>query len=945
MAIVGALLGALLGGADSSVLGFFVGILVGWQGVRIAQLRRRVEEAEALVRGASASMTVQARAVALDALATVRGEVSAGAAARSADPAPSPADAAAPASGPATSPGDDVARPAAPAAAPPQAPSHVAAPPPRTPPVGPQPGSVASPTPPVAAPAAPDRAWRESPAPAAMPRAPAEPAPLDRFAAAVKRWFFTGNVPVKLGMVVLFFGVAAALKYAVEQGWLSAPIEFRLAGIAALALAGLVWGWRNRRERPAFGLSLQGGAIGVLLLTVFAAFRMYGVLPPGVALALVVVLVAGAAALAVLQDAVALAVLGFVGGYLAPVLISTGSGNHVALFTYYAVLNAAVFAIAWLRPWRALNLIGFGFTFVIGTLWGAQYFRPELFATVEPFLVLFFLFYVAIPVLYALRDGGGRRGFVDGTLVFGTPLLAFPLQAAMLADDRHALALSALAVAVLYAALAWWLIRRRRVLLLGQAFAALALGFATLAVPLALSARWTCATWALEGAAVAWLGLRQRRWLPQAAGWALQGLAALAYVYGVADGGFVADAGERAVLNGHALSVLLMAGAALLLSRLYERAHGHRALVWLGFVAGMAWWGVAGLRELVVHFATVDASLRAVWFGALTVALSALLRTVLRWPRLGWNIVATAALGIPLAVLSHFDADNALERPALLPWLVWFAALLLGLWRLRTPLQRGVSLAHVSMLATASVLYGLALHETASWIFALGDAWLFLAAIAPLGLLLLATHRVPALGAFPLADLFPAYAPRWFVPAWLAMGCAWLLSLGHPGDADPLPYVPLVNPIELFQLGLLVLAARWLPSRRSEAPLAALVAIGGFVCITLAGLRAVHQYTGADWSPGIVDDRIAQATLTVLWSGLGVAAWIVGSRRLRWDVWLCGAILMGVVLAKLVLIDSRYFGTAPGIVSFLAVGALLVLVGRIAPTPPRQRDAAAESGA
>src|SRR6185312_1977084 len=109
--------------------------------------------------------------------------------------------------------------------------------------------------------------------------------------------------------------------------------------------------WRQRKLRPAFGLSLQGGGLGVMLMTVFAAYKMYSLLPPTMAFALVVVLVAGSALLAVLQDAVVLAALGFLGGYLAPVLISTGSHDHVALFTYYALLNAAVFGVSWKRSW------------------------------------------------------------------------------------------------------------------------------------------------------------------------------------------------------------------------------------------------------------------------------------------------------------------------------------------------------------------------------------------------------------------------------------------------------------------------------------------------------------------------------------------------------------------------------------------------------------------
>src|SRR5258706_9374656 len=107
--------------------------------------------------------------------------------------------------------------------------------------------------------------------------------------------------------------------------------------------------------------------------------------------------------LAVMQDAMALAVLAIVGGFLAPILISTGHGNHVALFSYYAVLNTAVFAIAWIKPWRALNLIGFAFTFGIGTWGGALQYRPEQFSSTEPFLLLFFAFFLFLPLLYPLR--------------------------------------------------------------------------------------------------------------------------------------------------------------------------------------------------------------------------------------------------------------------------------------------------------------------------------------------------------------------------------------------------------------------------------------------------------------------------------------------------------------------------------------------------------------
>ncbi|MEO8461528.1 MAG: DUF2339 domain-containing protein, partial [Dokdonella sp.] len=349
---------------------------------------------------------------------------------------------------------------------------------------------------------------------------PANNDPLYRFFGAIKRWFSEGNVPVKVGMVVLFAGVAALLKYVADAGWLNFPIEFRLAGIAVAALAALIFGWRQSGTRRVFALSLQGGAIGVLLLTVFAAFRLYHLLPATLAFGLMIVLVAGVGMFAVLQDALALAVLGILAGFAAPILISTGSGNHVALFTYYAVLNIAVFAIAWLRPWRALNLLAFAFTYAIGTAWGVLRYEPELFATTAPFLLLYFSIYLVIPIAHALqteKDGAAveKRGVIDGTLVFGNPLVAFALYAGMLRGDALALAFSALFLAAVYAALAWTLLRRSALRVLGESFAILSVGFATLAIPLALDARATAAVFALEGAALIWLGWRQQRRLPR----------------------------------------------------------------------------------------------------------------------------------------------------------------------------------------------------------------------------------------------------------------------------------------------------------------------------------------------------------------------------------------------------------------------------------------------
>lgn len=765
------------------------------------------------------------------------------------------------------------------------------------------------------------------------PWTPPPPAPTPAWQLAletqVKRWFTEGNVPVKLGMLVLFFGIAALLKYAADQGLFSLPIELRLAGVALAGVAALGFGWRQRAERPAFALALQGGALGVLLLTVFGAYRFWNLLPAGLAFGLMLVLVVGSALLAVLQNAIALAVLGSIGGFLAPVLISTGSGNHVALFAYYALLNAAIFGIAWWRPWRVLNLVGFAFTFAIGTLWGWRAYTPAHFASTEPFLILFFLFYVAIAVLYALRQPHERRGLVDGSLVFGTPLLAFPLQVALLDEEPMLLAYSALAIAALYALLTAWLIRRDGLRTLALSFAALAVGFATLAVPLALEAGWTATTWALEGAALVWLGLRQQQRLPLAAGITLQALAGIAYLVDFAG----AAAPSMAVLNGAALAGLLLAATALFSAFRLEHAGSWPRLGTAMLLAGVGWWTLAGMRE-VDRFADFEAAL--VGWLAISLLLAAALRQRLPWPRLAWPMLAGFGAGVAIALGMALSQQLPLSSAQALAWVGWLLVGLYALHALREPHARGLSYAHLAWLLTLATLAGFELRARLALAIGGDSGWTAVAVMLPLAALLWLGWRRPQF-AVPLADVFGRYRQRWFVLASVLLAPWWALSLQHAGSAAPLPYLPLLNPLELGQAGLLLLLAglwREHADAAARGTLAGLFAAVVFVTISAATLRAVHQLAGLGWDGQLLGTMLAQTSLTVVWSLLGVVAWIVGSKRGSRPVWMAGALLMGIVLAKLILVDRDYMGDVPGIVSFVAVGLLLTVVGYFAPSPP-----------
>lgn len=335
------------------------------------------------------------------------------------------------------------------------------------------------------------------------------PPPESTLVTAIKGWLFSGNLVAKLGLLILFIGVSFLLKYAAER--VTVPIELRLSGIVIADIALLVWGWRIRNTRRIISLPVQGAALAILMLVTFGAFRLYHLFPSGFAFALLFVLTVFTCLLAVMQDAVWLAVFGICGGFLAPVMTSTGQGSHIALFSYYTLLNAGIGAIAFKRNWRMLNLLGFAFTFAIGTAWGVLKYGPEHYLSTQLFLILFAVFFNALALVYAARQNEDGFGRVDAVLVFGTPLLGFGLQVSLVSDMHFGLAYSALAAGLAYVGMASTLWRRagQQFQMLSRSYLALALVFGTLTIPFALDGRWISAAWALEGAALIWFGLRQ----------------------------------------------------------------------------------------------------------------------------------------------------------------------------------------------------------------------------------------------------------------------------------------------------------------------------------------------------------------------------------------------------------------------------------------------------
>ena len=820
----------------------------------------------------------------------------------------------------------------------------------------PAPGAPA-PAQPTPAQAAPGPAWSPTPDLTPPPRVPDIPeeargdwgrqARPDVFETAwrlVRDYFTGGNTLVRVGIVVLFFGVAFLLRYLAQHSKI--PIELRLSAVAVGGIVLLALGWRLRVRRPGYALALQGGGVGILYLSVFAGLRLYSLLAPGAAFALLIVIAVLSAALAILQDSQAFALLGATGGFLAPVLASTGEGSHVVLFSYYAVLSFGLVLIAWFKAWRPLNVVGFLFTFVIGTAWGVLRYRPEMLATTEPFLVLFFLFYVAIAVLFAQRQPPELRGYVDGTLVFGTPLAAFGLQSALLFEHRFALAYSALAVSAMYLALAWMLHRRDSQRLLAEAFMALGVLFLTLAVPLALAGRWSSATWSLEGAALVWIGCRQSRRLPRAFGALLQIAGGVIFWSDRDTLREVLPILNSACLGGALLSAASVFCAAIL-EKYRERLSDYEApLPTVLFFWGLLWWLFSGLTEIQRSVPDrYDAGAGLLFLTATALIASELhRRTQLRVARLAalWLLPGM----ILYALLAVAEVHHPLADGGWVSWPCAFAVFYLLCKRHEG--SPGERLANTLHTGGAWLLIALVSWEV-SWAIDRGVqgsgswpaiAWALVPAVAIVTLVHFARRDGWPIGVHRGAYLWKAGGGlALYLALWSVLTDVW-----RNGDPAPLPFVPLLNPLDLAQLFvLLVLLRYWMHLRpaqssarmRDAEAFGALAALG-FVWLNAALLRTLHYWAGIPLqAEALLRSTLVQTSVSIFWAVLALSSMLLATQKKARVVWLVGAALLAVVILKLFLIDLSRVGTIERIVSFVVVGVLMLIVGYFSPLPPQ----------
>ncbi|HEX9163298.1 MAG TPA: DUF2339 domain-containing protein [Thermoanaerobaculia bacterium] len=232
-----------------------------------------------------------------------------------------------------------------PAAAAPEATPPPPPPPPPRPPV----------TPPVA------------PPPVAPPTPPRPARPAFDWESLVGVKLFSWIAGIALVLATVFF-----LKYSVEHGWLSPVIRATLGTIAGVSLL-IVCELRVARGYATTANALHGAGIAILYSTFFATYALWHLLPATIVFALMLVVTAIAVMLSIRRDSVFIALLGLMGGFATPALLSTGENRPIGLFSYLLLLNAGLAWVAFRKGWPLLTAGSLLFTVMYQWGWTAKF--------------------------------------------------------------------------------------------------------------------------------------------------------------------------------------------------------------------------------------------------------------------------------------------------------------------------------------------------------------------------------------------------------------------------------------------------------------------------------------------------------------------------------------------------------------------------------------------
>ena len=319
--------------------------------------------------------------------------------------------------------------------------------------------------------------------------------------------FIGENLINKIGIAITVIGVAIGAKYAIDHELISPLTRIILGYLFGIGLLGFAIRLKQKYEN--FSAVLLSGSMAIMYFITYAAYSFYGLIPQLTAFILMVIFTAFTVIAAINYNRQVIAHIGLVGAYAVPFLLSEGSGKVFVLFTYMAIINIGILAIAIKKYWKSLHYSAFGLTWLIYCSWYLfSYQTNQHFGLALTFLILFFIIFYLTFVIHKLLHKE-RFEPQDIVLLLANSFIFYGIGYAILDDKETAgyLGLYTLLNAVVHFLFSVVIYRQKLAdKNLFYLITGLTLVFITISVPVQLDGNWVTLLWAGEAALLFWIG-------------------------------------------------------------------------------------------------------------------------------------------------------------------------------------------------------------------------------------------------------------------------------------------------------------------------------------------------------------------------------------------------------------------------------------------------------
>lgn len=197
----------------------------------------------------------------------------------------------------------------------------------------------------------------------------------------------------RVGMVAIIFGIAFFLKYSFDN---------RLIGETGRIILGIFWGicfigtgeyFQRKKNWNIYGQILTGGGLAILYFSIYAAFAFYHLITQIPAFAALVIITTTGITLSVRYSALSIAVIGILGGFLTPIMLSTGENRPISLFSYILLLDSGIISIVYYKRWRSIGIASLIGTILMYTAWHERFYTLDQQPIAFGIVTIFFIFY------------------------------------------------------------------------------------------------------------------------------------------------------------------------------------------------------------------------------------------------------------------------------------------------------------------------------------------------------------------------------------------------------------------------------------------------------------------------------------------------------------------------------------------------------------------------